>query len=470
MRRREQLFATALVFGLFTAGLIAPAWAEGVRPLTPAISAQIDELAKNEVHAGRTPGIAIGVVEDGRLAYARGFGFANLANHGRIEPDTQFYVGGLTTQFTAAAILLLAQDGKLKLDDKVTKYIPELEVAGNATVAQLLTQTSGLPDYSTLPANTFDFFRTIKLTEVFAAVNKMKPAAAPGAVYANNPLNYLAAGLIVERAGGVPLSDYLQQHIFLPLVMDGSFLAGDSGISATHAVGYARAARGFAPVQMPDPAWLGGASGLVTNVYDLAKWDIEMPILLRDDAVRTMFTPAGRIGPTQYGMGWVIDRRGGKDFVWYSGDLDGYRAINAVLPSEHVAVIVLSNADTSSEQITIPAELAGRILDLVAPPATAHLDNAVVARAREWLGRLATRQIDRTQLTPYFSDYLTDAVVAKANVAALGTLQAIVPISSTTESNGDTLYEFLVRYPRVQYHYKFAVTSDGKIDEIAIVA
>jgi CubicO group peptidase (beta-lactamase class C family) len=221
---------------------------------------------------------------------------------------------------------------------------------------------------------------------------------------------------------------------------------------------------------MWDPAWLGGASGLVTSIYDLAKWDIEMPILLRDDAVRTMFTPVGRVGPTQYGMGWVIDRRGGKQFVWYNGDLNGYRAMNAVLPTEHVAVIVFSNADTSNAEITVPAELAGHILDIVAPPGTAHLDNAIVARAREWLGRLATRQLDRTQLTPYFSDYLTDAIVAKANVAALGPVQAIVPISSTTESNGDTLYEFLVRFPRVQYHYKFAVTSDGKIDELALVS
>lgn len=469
MRRREQLFATASIFGFLAAGLILPARADAVRPLTPAISAQIDQLAKNEVHLGRTPGLAIGVVEDGRLAYARGFGFANLANHGRIEPDTQFYVGGLTMQFTAAAILLLAQDGKVTLEDKVTKYIPELQVAGTATVAQLLTQTSGLPDFTNLPGSTFDFTRTIKLNEVFAAVNRMKPAAAPGTVYANNPLNYLAAGLIVERASGAPLSDYLQQHIFLPLVMGDSFLAGDSGISPSHAVGYERTPRGFVPAQMWDPAWLGGASGLVTNVYDLAKWDIEMPILLRDDAVRTMFTPTGRVGPTQYGMGWVIDRRGGKEFVWYNGDLNGYRAMNAVLPTEHVAVIVFSNADTSAAETTIPAELAGRILDIVAPPATAHLDNAIIARAREWLGRLATRQIDRTQLTPYFSAYLTDAVVAKANVAALGQLQAIVPISSTTESNGDTLYEFLVRYPRVQYHYKFAVTSDGKLDEIALV-
>ena len=85
-------------------------------------------MAIDEIHAGRTPGIAIGVVEDGRLVYARGFGFATLSPHVPMTPDTEFYVGGLTMQFTAAAILLLAQDGKLKLDDPVSKYVPEFQL------------------------------------------------------------------------------------------------------------------------------------------------------------------------------------------------------------------------------------------------------------------------------------------------------------------------------------------------------
>ena len=146
------------------------------------------------------------------------------------------------------------------------------------------------------------------------------------------PLNYLLAGLIVERASGVPLSDYLEQHIFIPLVMDHTFLAGDSGISPTHATGYTRTAQGFVTAPMWDPSWLAGDAGFVSTIDDLAKWDIEMPVLLRVDAVRTIFTPGASVGPTQYGMGWVIDRRGGKEFVWSNGEISGYRAMNALLP------------------------------------------------------------------------------------------------------------------------------------------
>lgn len=434
------------------------------------MSSEITRLAENEVHSGRTPGLAIGVVEDGRLVYARGFGFANVAKNVRVQPDTEFYVGGITSQFTAAAVFMLAQDEKLKLDDKVTKYIPELTIADDVTVAQLLQQTSGLPAYGKADGST-DLTRSIKPSDLLAAVNALKPVAPPGAVYADNPINNILAGMVVERASGEPLSDFLQQRIFFPLVMDRTFLAGDTGISPSHAIGYTRApGSGFVPAKTWDPAWLQGDRGLVTTVYDLAKWDIEMPILVQVDAVRAMFTPAGTVGPARYGMGWVIDQRGGKSFVWYAGQLAGYQAINALLPDDHIAVIVLANADALHDlRVISPEMVAAHILDVVSPPAAAHLDNAVVSRAKEWLQRLAEKNVDRTQLTPEFSTYLSDNLVTSSDFAALGKLQTIVPISSTTESNGDTLYEFLVQYPRVRYHYKFGLTKDGKIDELSLV-
>jgi D-alanyl-D-alanine carboxypeptidase len=470
MSRSSAVFATALVVGILAQPWPSIGQDQTASVLPPDVSARIDRLALDQIHAGRTPGIAIGVVEDGRLVYARGFGFATLSPHAPMTPETEFYAGGLTMEFTAAAVLLLEQDGKLKLDDTVSKYVPEFHLGADVTIAQLLTQTSGLPSYNTAPGIPTDPTKTIKIADLLAAVDKLKPAAPPGSAYANNPLNYLLAGLVVERASGVTLSDYLEQHIFIPLIMDHSFLAGDNGISPARATGYTRTPQAFSVAPMWDPAWLGGDLGLVSTIDDLAKWDIEMPVLLRVDAVRTMFTPAGNVGPTHYGMGWVIDRRGGKEFDWANGEISGYRALNALLPAEHIGVIVFSNADSLNGAVTTPEEIAARILDLLAPPTSARLDNAVVSRAKEWLARLASRQLDRAQLTPAFNAYLTDDLVARENFASLGRLEVIVPLSSTTESNGDTLYEFLVRYPRAQYHYDFEVAPDGKIDGITLVA
>lgn len=452
--------------------LAAPVAAQPVAGhwFTPDMASRIDRLGDAEVTGERTPGIAIGVVEDGRLVYSRGFGYSNVARHIPVDASTQFSIGAVTAQFTTAAVLLLVQDGKLKLDDRITKYVPELTIAGNVTVAELLQQTSGLPDYTKAPGIDPDQTRQVKINDLLAAVNKMQLSTTPGTTYASNDFNFIVAGLIVERVSGVTLSDFLQQRIFLPLVMNGTLYAGDTGISPTHAVGYTRTAAGkFAPTRTPDPSWLLGARGVVSNVYDLAKWDIEMPILLRVDAVRDMYTPGGVAGPTQYGLGWVIDRRGGKRFMWYNGEIPGYRAINAVLPDDHIAVIVLTNTDShGGGAVTAPAQVAARILDILAPPVSVHLDNAIVARAKEWLERIADKRIDRTELTPAFSAYLTDDLVARSDFAAFGKLQTIVPISSTTETNGDTLYEFVVQYPHDQFHYKFAVSQDGKVDELLL--
>ena len=463
------IFSTALLVGLFA--LLAPLTAQGqAAPLSPEVSSRIDAVAIDQIHSGRTPGIAIGIIEDGKLVYARGFGFATInPRHTPVTPDTEFYVGGLTMEFTAAAIFLLAQDGKVKLDDPLSKYVPEFKLGADVTIAQLLTQTSGLPNPASAPGISTDPTRSIKLADVLAAVDKMKAVAPPGSVYANNPLNYLLAGLVVERASGVTLSDYLEQHIFIPLVMDHTFLAGDSGISSLHATGFTRSGRGFTPASTWDPAWLAGDSGLVSTVNDLAKWDIEMPVLLRVDAVRTMFTPAGSIGPTHYGMGWVIDTRGGKDFVWSNGEIPGYRATNALLPGQHVSVIVLSNADSLHGEAMVPEAVGERVLDIVSPPTTTRLDNPVVTRAKEWLERLASGKLDRSELTPAFSSYLTDDLVARENFASLGQLQTIVPLSSKNESDGDTLYEFEVSFPHKKYRYDFEVAPNGKIDGLSLV-
>ncbi|HUZ50896.1 MAG TPA: serine hydrolase domain-containing protein [Candidatus Dormibacteraeota bacterium] len=437
---------------------------------TPAMARAVVQLAERDVRAHNAVGIGIGIVEDGRVVYAQGFGYANLAKHIAFTPSTQTYIGAASAQFTAAAVLLLQQDGKLKLDDKVTKYIPELTLAKDVTIAQLLQQTSGFPHIAKLAGLNQDRSRVVKLNDIIAAMNKQQLISVPGTAYEDNSLNYMIAGLVVERASGVPLSDYLQQHIFLPLVMNSTFYAGDTGISPRAAVGYTGSPKSVLPAHPYDASWLFGAAGIVTTVYDLAKWDIEMPVLLRDDAVRDMYTPSGAKGDIRYGMGYVIDERDGKRFMWDNGQIPGYHAMNAVLPDDHIAVIVLTNVDMrASGNMVQPEALASRILDIVAPPSVAHLDNAIVTRAREWLERLANNRIDRTQLTASFSSYLTDDLVVRSNFAQYGKILALIPVSSIDRGNGDTMYEFLVRYPKDTFHFRFTVAKDGKVDGLQLV-
>jgi CubicO group peptidase (beta-lactamase class C family) len=431
---------------------------------TPAIARDIDAIARGEVHSGSTPGLAIGVVDDGLLVYSRGFGYANVQSKRRASASTQFYTGSLTKQFTAACVLLLAQQKKLTLDDKVTKYIPELQVAKNVTIRQLLQQTSGLPDVRSAPGIPHDLTRPVNFEALIKAANALPMRAAPGTLYAESNFNYLLAGLIVQRVSGLPLSVFYSTQIFQPLIMTSSFLAGDQGISPLHAAGYTRAHGKFVAVHPWDPSWLFGSSDLVTTVQDLAKWDIGLPLLLDVDSVREMWTPNGLPGQLQSGMGWVVDQRGGQRYMWESGQLAGFHAVNALLPDQHVAVIVLANADSLSGETTVqPERLADRILNVIAPLPPAHFGSTITQRAAEWLGRLQRVDIDRTQLTPSFSQYLSDQLVHQADFAEYGPVLSVVPVESYQQS-GDTVYVFDVRFRRGSYRFHFTLAPDAKVD------
>ena len=433
--------------------------------LTATMANRIDDLGRRQIAQHRAPGLAVAIVEDGRIVYARGFGYADLNAHRHVVPETQFYAGGVGMPFAAAALLLLEQQGKLKLDDRVTKYVPELTVAGNATIDQLLHQTSGLPDLAQAPGFRIDRSHTAKLADIIAAVDKLQPSFAPGTKVETNDLNYMIAGLIVERASGLPLSDYLQQNIFIPLVMNATFSAGDRGISSQRAVGYTGGQEKFRKADVWDPAWLYGGNALVTNVYDLAKWDIGFPLLLRVDAERAMFTASSANSPLQFGLGWMIDQREGKRYIWQSGQISGFQAMNALLPDDNIAVIVLENTDAlHAHSVAMPQTLAAQVLDIILPPAGVSMNNAVMEKAREWLQRLAEGHIDRTQLTPSFSRYLSDTLVERSNFAALGKPQTLIPVDSIAAANGATVYEFLVRFARDEYYYKLTLAQDGKID------
>ena len=463
------MLALAAPSGVAWAQLAAPQAAPTVPPFDAARAHAIDAIAAGELHAGSTPGLAIGVVEDGLLVYARGFGWANQQRHRRMTPNTQMPIGSLTRQFTAAAVLLLQQRGKLSLSDPVTKYIPDLTIAEHVTVAQLLTDTSGLPDALHAPGIDRDLRRPVAMAALLRAADRMKPAFAPGARFQYNNFNYMVAGAIVQRVTQLPLSVFFASNIFQPLIMSSSFVLGDQGISPARAVGYTRSSKTFVPAARWNPSWLLGDGDVITTVADLAKWDVGMPLLLNVDSVRTMWSAPQGAGGSPLGMGWVVDERGGQRFVWMNGEISGFHSMNALLPAQHVAVIVLANADSLGSRATVQPELiANRILDVVAPLPPVHVANPIVMRATEWLGRLARDEIDRTQLTPAFSEYLTDDVVEHANLASMGSLRSIYPTESYQQS-GNTVYLFEAKFQRGSLRYQLTLAPDGKIAGILLL-
>jgi len=345
----------------------------------------------------------------------------------------------------------------------VTKYVPELTIARDITIAQLLQQTSGLPNAAQSPALAHDATKPVSIDAIVKALNRMKPSAAAGSKFAFNNTNYMIAALIVARVSAVPYSVFLQTQIFEPLVMTDSYLAGDQNVSSQRADGYTVARGKLTQTKPWDPGWLFGANDLITNVHDLAKWDIGMPLLLNVDSVSAMWTPSGAPGETSYGMGWMIDQRGGKRFIWQNGQPGGFHAMNALLPDQHIAVIVLANTDSLHGAAVEPERVAGAVLDIVAPLPQANVQNTIIERAKEWIGRLQRTAPDRTQLTPQFNAYLTDALIAQTNLKSLGELQSLTPESSSTQ-DGDSVYVFLAHFAKGNMRFQMTLTPQGKID------
>jgi len=330
----------------------------------------VDRAAIDAVFAAfgeQSPGCALGVYRAGEILYAKGYGLADL-NHGvPIRPDTVFDIGSSSKQFTAAAVLLLVQDGKLGLDDAVQQHLPELAKAlpERFTVRQMLQHSAGLNDYTelmllaghALEGVTGD---TEALQALLAAPTlHFKPGT--GHSYSNS--GYFLAALLVERVSGQKLDALLQARVFQPLGMAATHVRTDhTQVVPNRATAYAPTPTGFA-IEMSN--WNQAGDGAVqSTVLDLARWDAELnhPKVLRPALVETLRTP-GRLADGRqlnYGMGLMLDQDRGLPRTGHGGAWAGYRALTVQYPQQRLGLAVTCNLASAN-----PNALAHQVASLL---------------------------------------------------------------------------------------------------------
>jgi CubicO group peptidase (beta-lactamase class C family) len=311
-------------------------------PSAPPMTEPVD--SSMHAYSGEGPGAAVLVLKDGEPLVRRGYGYADLEQHVRISPQTNFRLASVTKQFTAASILLLAEDGKLTLDDRARSWLPSLpEAADRITIRHLLTHTSGLIDYEDLIPDTM----TAQLhdADVLALLEgQTRLYFEPGTSYRYSNSGYALLALIVGKASGRSFATFLATRIFEPLGMTHT-VAYEQGISevAHRAYGYSQIEGGWQRTDQSQTSAVLGDGGIYSSLDDLAKWDAALydERLLKRTSLDAAFTPATSTDdPTiEYGFGWRITG----ETLWHSGETIGFRNVIVRWPKRHFTVIVLTN-------------------------------------------------------------------------------------------------------------------------------
>ncbi len=314
----------------------------------------IDALMRD--YSGNVPGASVLVIRDGQAIVRRSYGMADLEAGTPATPQTNYRLASVSKQFTAAAVLLLIEDGKLRLDDPVRHWLPTLPVtASSITVEHLLTHTSGLIDYEDVMAP--DASEQVHDADVLELLRTQdRTYFPPGRGYRYSNSGYALLALIVEKASGQRYAEFLRARIFLPLGMNDT-VAYELGISgvAHRAYGYSFEGDAWERTDQSSTSAVLGDGGIYSSIDDLAKWDAALydQRLLKSESLRRAFTAHTRTdeADVEYGYGWRITG----ETLWHSGETIGFRNVIVRYPQRHLTVVVLTNRNDPEPYATAKA-------------------------------------------------------------------------------------------------------------------
>lgn len=431
--------------------------------------AKIDRAAEEVLAKTGVPSASVAVVRDGQMIYAHAYGKARLEPATAARMDMAYSVGSISKQFTATAMLMLQEDGKLSIDDHVSRFLPDLTRANEVTIRELLSHTSGYQDYWPQDYVMPPMLAPTTSQKIMDTWAKKPLDYEPGTRYQYSNTGYVIAGAIIEKASGMPLLQFLRERVFKPLGMETIIDVNMGKLPADAPTGYMRYALGpLRPSPKEGPGWLFAAGELAMTASDLAKWDIGMieQKLLKPESYREMQTEIRRkdgLG-VGYGLGVGVHNQNGHRSIDHGGEVSGFVSYNDVFPDDRDAVIVLTNQDSNGAA----QEIAFQIRDMLFTT-DSDANAAAAARAKKLIEGLQHGTIDRSLLSENCSAYF-DAQALKDFASSLGPLGEAKEVSPTGTGlrGGMTFHGFMVKFGKTTAGISEYDLPDGKIEQFEV--
>jgi CubicO group peptidase (beta-lactamase class C family) len=324
------------------------------------LDGRVDGFVAEKMKEQKVPGLSLGVLRDGKILEAKGFGLANVELDVAVKPETVFQTGSVGKQFTATAVMMLVEEGKVGLDDKIGKYLAGTPAAWkNVTVRNLLTHTSGIADYTdkeeVKPGGLINLRGDYTEETLYRQLVKLPMEFAPGAKWKYSNTNYVLLGFLIHKVTGKFYGDFLQERIFRPLGMSATRIISEADIVPNRASGYELVKGEIKNQEWVSPSLNTTADGaLYTNVLDLGKWDgaLYTEKLIKRSSLEQMWTPVRlNDGKTYgYGFGWFLSTVNGHRLIEHDGAWQGFTMNISRYVDEKLTVIVMTNLDSDHSE------------------------------------------------------------------------------------------------------------------------
>jgi len=432
---------------------------------------KIDGVANDALAKTGVPSASVAIVKDGKIAYLQAYGTARLDPLTPAKPEMRYCIGSISKQFTATALLMLQEQGKLSLDDKVSKFVPGLTRGNEVTIRLLLSHTSGYQDFWPQDYVMPIILQPVTAQKIMDTWAKKPLDFDPGDKWQYSNTNFVIAGVIAEKVSGMPLMQFLRQHVFTPLDMRSVADSDNDGLGPADPAAYIRYALGpLRPAPKEGRGWMFAAGELAMTATDLAKWDISIidQKLMKSasywELSREVLLNNG-VG-TQYALGVDVTNESGHRRLEHGGEVSGFTAENIVYPDDRVAIVVLTNQDAASASGIIGRGIAPLLFENADAATAQKLD-----QARKIFDGLQHGQIDRSLFTSNANSYFTSQALQDfaSSLGPLGTPQEFVQTRQSLRG-GMTERVYRIKFAQKTLRAWTYEMPDGKLEQYLVAA